>query len=146
MEQTIRDEMAKAQPPLSEDEIRTLIEDAVSKSAPDSGRPSGHSNNPSSLPSIFFGISSSAMQAMVDSAVAAAAAEGVNQEDVTAAIGAALAEAAAGQTEPLSESDVARIRPPLRRPHFRAGWLRRLPHPAPTAQPEYHGRNLARPN
>ena len=33
MEQTIRDEMAKAQPPLSEDEIRTLIEDAVSKSA-----------------------------------------------------------------------------------------------------------------
>ena len=108
MEQTIRDEMAKAQPPLSEDEIRTLIEDAISKSAPE-------------------GISSSAMQAMVDRAVAAAAAEGVNQEDVTAAIGAALAEAAAGQTEPLSESDVARI--------VRSAMATPAPTPAPTAQP-----------
>ena len=50
MEQTIRDEMAKAQPPLSEDEIRTLIEAAISQSAPE-------------------GISSVEMQAMVNRAV-----------------------------------------------------------------------------
>ena len=90
IEQTIRDEMAKMQPPLSEDQIRDLIEAAVSESAPE-------------------GISSADIQAMVDSAVTAAAAEGVNQEDVTAAIGAALAEAAASQSEPLTQADVERI-------------------------------------
>ena len=90
LEQSVLDAMAKMQPPLSEDEIRTLIEGAISQSAPE-------------------GISSAEIQAMVDSAVAAAAAEGVNQEDVTTAIGAALAEAATAQAEPLTESDVARI-------------------------------------
>ena len=90
LEQTMLDAMAQMQPPLSEDQIRSLIEAAVSESAPE-------------------GISSADIKAMVDSAVAAAAAAGVNQEDVTTAIGAALAEAAAAQAEPLSESDVARI-------------------------------------
>ena len=90
LEQSVLDAMAKMQPPLSEDEIRTLIEGAISQNAPE-------------------GISSAEIQAMVDSAVAAAAAEGVNQEDVTTAIGAALAEAATAQAEPLTESDVARI-------------------------------------
>ena len=35
MEQTIRNEMANMQPPLSEDEIRSLIESAISQSAPE---------------------------------------------------------------------------------------------------------------
>ena len=110
MEQTIRNEMANMQPPLSEDEIRSLIESAISQSAPE-------------------GVSAADIQAMVDSAVAAAAAEGVNQEDVTAAIGAALAEAAASQTEPLTESDVARIvRSAMSTPAP-------TPAPAPTAMP-----------
>ena len=82
LEQTMLDAMAQMQPPLSEDQIRSLIEAAVSENAPE-------------------GISSAQIRAMVDSAVTAAAAEGVNQEDVTAAIGAALAEAAAAQAEPL---------------------------------------------
>ena len=110
MEQTIRNEMANMQPPLSEDEIRSLIESAISQSAPE-------------------GVSAADIQAMVDSAVAAAAAEGVNQEDVTAAIGVALAEAAASQTEPLTESDVARIvRSAMSTPAP-------TPAPAPTAMP-----------
>ena len=108
LEQSMLDAMAQMQPPLSEDEIRSLIETAVSQSAPE-------------------GISSSEIQAMVDSAVAAAAAEGVNQEDVTAAIGAALAEAAAGQAEPLTESDVARI--------VRSAIATPVPTPAPTPAP-----------
>ena len=90
VQQTIQQEMAKAQPPLSEDEIRTLIEGAVSANVPE-------------------GISASDVQAMVDSAVAAAAAEGVSQEDVTAAIGAAIAQAAAAQPDPLSQADIERI-------------------------------------
>ena len=90
IQEGIRAELAQLQPPLSEDEIRTLIEGAVAQNIPE-------------------GISSADVQAMVDSAVAAAAAEGVNQEDVTAAIGAALAQAAAGQREPLSQADVERI-------------------------------------
>ena len=64
LEQTIREEVAKVQPPLSEDQIRSLIENAVIQNAPDT-------------------VSSAEIQAMVDSAVAAAAAEGVSQEDVT---------------------------------------------------------------
>ena len=106
IEQTIRDEVAKVQPPLSEDQIRSLIESAVSQNAPE-------------------GISSAEIRAMVDSAVAAAAAQGVNQEDVTAAIGKALAEAAATQAEPLSSADVERI--------VRAAVP--TPAPAPTAMP-----------
>ena len=90
LEQTMMNAIAQMQPPLSEDQIRSLIEAAVSESAPE-------------------GISSAEIQAMVDSAVTAAAAEGVNQEDVTAAIGSALAEAAASQREPLSQADVERI-------------------------------------
>ena len=90
IQQALRDEISKMQPPLSEDEIRSLIENAVSQSAP-------------------VGISSADLRAMVDSAVSAAAAQGVNQEDVTAAIGTALAEAAAAQTDPLSQADIERI-------------------------------------
>ena len=90
LRQALADEISKIQPPLSEDEIRTLIEGAVSESAPE-------------------GISGAEIQAMVDSAVAAAAAEGVTQEDVSEAIGSALAAAAAGQTEPLSQADIERI-------------------------------------
>ncbi len=110
LEQTMMNAMAQMQPPLSEDQIRSLIEAAVSESAPE-------------------GISSAEIQRMVDSAVTAAAAEGVKQEDVTAAIGAALAEAAAAQTEPLSEADVARIvRSAVATPVP-------TPTPAPTAAP-----------
>ena len=108
LEQSVLDAMAKMQPPLSEDEIRTLIEGAISQNAPE-------------------GISSAEIQAMVDSAVAAAAAEGVNQEDVTTAIGAALAEAATAQAEPLTESDVARI--------VRAAVATPAPTAMPTAAP-----------
>ena len=53
IQQTIRDELAMMPPPLSEAEIRSLIEDAVSKSVPKA-------------------ISYAEIQAMVDSAVAAA--------------------------------------------------------------------------
>jgi ABC-type transport system substrate-binding protein len=108
LQQTVQDEMAKMQPPLSEDEIRSLIENVVSQSAPE-------------------GISSAQIKAMVDSAVTAVAAEGVNQEDVTAAIGAALAEAAAAQAEPLSQADIERI--------VRAAVATPVPTPAPTPAP-----------
>ncbi len=107
-EQSMRNELSKMQPPLSEDEIRSLIEGAISESATE-------------------GISSADIQAMVDSAVAAAAAEGVNREDVTEAIGAALAEAAAGQAEPLTQADVERI--------VRAAVATPEPTPAPTPAP-----------
>jgi peptide/nickel transport system substrate-binding protein len=108
LEQSMLNAMAQMQPPLSEDQIRSLIEAAVSENAPE-------------------GISGAQIQAMVDSAVTAAAAEGVNQEDVTRAIGAALAEAAAAQAEPLSESDVARI--------VRSAVATPVPTPAPTPAP-----------
>ena len=90
LEQTIRQEVAKVQPPLSEDQIRSLIENAVIQNAPDT-------------------VSGAEIQAMVDSAVKAAAAEGVSQEDVSTAIGEALAAAQAAQAEPLSPADVERI-------------------------------------
>ena len=110
IEQTIRNEMANMQPPLSEDQIRSLIEQAVGESAPE-------------------GVDAAEIQAMVDSAVAAAAEAGVKQEDVTAAIGAALAAAAAAQTEPLTEADVARIvKAAVATPEP-------APTPAPTAMP-----------
>ena len=108
MEQSMLDAIAQMQPPLSEDEIRSLIEGAISESATE-------------------GISSADIQAMVDSAVAAAAAEGVNREDVTEAIGAALAEAAAGQADPLTQADVERI--------VRAAVATPEPTPAPTPAP-----------
>ncbi len=72
IKQTIQEEVGKIQPPLSEAEIRNLIESAVSTGVPE-------------------GVSAEEIQSMVDSAVAAAAAEGVTQTDVTVAIGAAVA-------------------------------------------------------
>ncbi len=108
MEQTMMDAMSRMQPPLSEDQIRNLIEAAVAEGTPE-------------------GVSSADIQAMVDSAVAAAAAEGVNQEDVAAAIGDALRQAAAGQREPLSQADVERI--------VRAAVATPEPTPTPTAAP-----------
>ena len=108
LEQSMLDAMAQMQPPLSEDEIRTLIETAVSQSAPE-------------------GVSAAEIRSLVDSAVTAAAAEGVNQEDVTAAIGAALAEAAATQPDPLTQADVERI--------VRAAVATPVPTPAPTPAP-----------
>ena len=90
IKQTIQEEVGKIQPPLSEDEIRGLIESAVSTGVPE-------------------GVSAEEIQSMVDSAVAAAAAEGVTQADVTAAIGAAVAAAAAAAPEPLSAMDIERI-------------------------------------
>ena len=86
----IQEEIGKIQPPLSEDEIRDLIERAVSTSVPES-------------------VSAQEIQSMVDSAVAAAAAAGVTQADVTAAIGEAVAAAAAAAPEPLSAMDIERI-------------------------------------
>ncbi len=105
LEQSLLNAMAQMQPPLSEDEIRSLIETEVSQSAPE-------------------GISAAEIGTMVDSAVAAAAAEGVNQEDVTAAIGAALAAAAAAQPDPLTQADVERI--------VRSAVATPAPTPAPT--------------
>jgi peptide/nickel transport system substrate-binding protein len=90
IKQTIQEEVGKIQPPLSEAEIRNLIESAVSTGVPE-------------------GVSAGEIQSMVDSAVAAAAAEGVTQTDVTAAIGAAVAAAAAAAPEPLSAMDIERI-------------------------------------
>ena len=90
IQMTIQEEIGKIQPPLSEAEIRNLIESAVSTGVPE-------------------GVSAEEIQSMVDSAVAAAAAEGVTQADVTAAIGAAVAAAAAAAPEPLSAMDIERI-------------------------------------
>ena len=90
IQEGIRAELAQMAPPLSEDEIRNLIEGAVSQNVPE-------------------GVSASDIQSMVDSAVMAAAAEGVSQEDVASAIADALAAAAAGQQEPLSQADIERI-------------------------------------
>ena len=90
IQMTIQEEIGKIQPPLSEVEIRNLIERAVSTGVPES-------------------VSAQEIQSMVDSAVAAAAAEGVTEADVTAAIGAAVAAAAAAAPEPLSAMDIERI-------------------------------------
>ena len=113
LQQTLQDEMAKMQPPLSEEEIRSLIEGAISESSQD-------------------GITSAEIRSMVDSAVSTVAGEGVNQEEVAAAIGEALAEAAAVQAEPLSQADIERI--------VRAAVATPVPTampatPAPTASP-----------
>ena len=90
IQMTIQEEIGKIQPPLSEVEIRNLIERAVSTGVPES-------------------VSAQEIQSMVDSAVAAAAAEGVTEADVTAAIGEAVAAAAAAAPEPLSAMDIERI-------------------------------------
>ena len=90
LQRTIQEEVGKIQPPLSEAEIRGLIEGAISTSMPDS-------------------VSAEEIQSMIDSAVAAAAAEGVTQADVTAAIGEALAAAVAAAPEPLTASEIEQI-------------------------------------
>ena len=90
IQQALAAEIAKIQPPLSEDEIRGLVEGAISEN-------------------VGEGVKSSDIQKMVDSAVMAVAGEGVNQEEVASAIADALAAAAAGQQEPLSQADIERI-------------------------------------
>ena len=90
LQRTIQEEVGKIQPPLSEAEIRGLIEGAISTSMPDS-------------------VSAEEIQSMVDSAVMAAAAEGVTQADVTAAIGEALVAAMAAAPEPLTASEIEQI-------------------------------------
>lgn len=86
----VQQEVEKVQPPLSEDEIRNLIEAAVSSGVPE-------------------GLTASQVQAMVDDAVSAAAAEAVTEADVTAAIGQAIADALASAPEPLSKSEIEGI-------------------------------------
>jgi ABC-type transport system substrate-binding protein len=86
----VQQEVEKVQPPLSEDEIRNLIEAAVSSGVPE-------------------GLTASQVQAMVDDAVSAAAAEAVTEADVTAAIGQAIADALASAPEPLSKSEIESI-------------------------------------
>ena len=90
LQRTIQEEVGKIQPPLSEAEIRGLIEGAISTSMPDS-------------------VSAAEIQSMVDSAVKAAAAEGVTQADVTAAIGEALVAAMEAAPEPLTASEIEQI-------------------------------------
>ena len=86
----VQQEVEKVQPPLSEDEIRNLIEAAVSSAVPE-------------------GLTASQVQAMVDDAVSAAAAESVTEADVTSAIGQAIADALAAAPEPLSKSEIEGI-------------------------------------
>ncbi len=86
----VQQEVEKVQPPLSEDEIRNLIEAAVSSGVPE-------------------GLTASQVQAMVDDAVSAAADEAVTEGDVTAAIGQAIADALASASEPLSKSEIESI-------------------------------------
>ena len=86
----VQQEVEKVQPPLSEDEIRNLIEAAVSSGVPE-------------------GLTDSQVQAMVDDAVTAASAEAVTEADVTQAIGTAIAEALAAAPEPLSKSEIESI-------------------------------------
>ncbi len=86
----VQQEVEKVQPPLSEDEIRNLIEAAVSSAVPE-------------------GLTASQVQAMVDDAVSAAAAESVTEADVTSAIGQAIADALASAPEPLSKSEIEGI-------------------------------------
>jgi peptide/nickel transport system substrate-binding protein len=89
-EKIVQREVEKIQPPLSETEIRNLIETAVSTGVPDS-------------------VSAAEIQAMVDSAVAATAAEAVTEVEVTEAIGRAIVEAAASAPEPLTSSEIESI-------------------------------------
>ena len=86
----VQQEVEKIQPPLSEAEIRNLIETAISTGVPES-------------------VSAAEIQAMVNSAVAATAAEAVTGAEVTEAIGKAIVEAAATAPEPLTKSDIEGI-------------------------------------
>ena len=90
LQRTIQEEVGKIQPPLSEAEIRGLIEGTITTSMPDS-------------------VSAEEIQSMVDSAVMAAAAEGVTEADVTAAIGEALVAAMSAAPEPLTASEIEQI-------------------------------------
>ena len=73
VQQTIRDKLTHMRLPLSEDEIRELIENAVSESAPES-------------------ISRADIQAIVNGAISAVSAEDLIQEDLISAIRDSLAE------------------------------------------------------
>lgn len=107
-EKIVQREVEKIQPPLSEVEIRNLIESAISAGVPE-------------------GVSAAEIQAMVDSAVAATAAEAVTEAEVTEAIGKAIAEAAAAAPEPLTKSDIEGI--------VKAAIPVPTPAPTPTATP-----------
>ena len=107
-EKIVQREVEKIQPPLSEAEIRTLIETAISAGVPE-------------------GVSAAEIQAMVDSAVAATAAEAVTEAEVTEAIGRAIAAAAATAPEPLTKSDIEGI--------VKAAIPAPTPAPTPTATP-----------
>ena len=89
-EKIVQRELEKNQPPLSEAEIRNLIETAIDTGVPE-------------------GLSAAEFQAMVNNAVAATAAEAVTEAEVTEAIGRAIAEAAAAAPEPLTKSDIEGI-------------------------------------
>ncbi len=116
IQMTIQEEVGKIQPPLSEDEIRDLIERAVSTGVPE-------------------GVSAGEIQSMVDSAVAAAAAEGVTEADVTAAIGEAVAAAAAAAPEPLSAMDIERIVKASIPTPAPVAMATAMPRPTPSATP-----------
>jgi peptide/nickel transport system substrate-binding protein len=89
-EKIVQREVEKIQPPLSEEEIRNLIDTAIGTAA--HGDPS---------PEVI--------QAMLDNAVAATAAEAVTEAEVAEAIGRAIAEAAATAPEPLTSSEIESI-------------------------------------
>ena len=89
-QKVVQQEVEKIQPPLSEEEIRNLIEAAISTGVPE-------------------GLTAAEVQAMVDSAVAATAAEAVSEAEVTEAIGRAIVEAAASAPEPLTSSEIESI-------------------------------------
>ena len=89
-QKVVQQEVEKIQPPLSEAEIRNLIETAISTGVPES-------------------VSAAEIQAMVNNAVAATAAEAVTGAEVTEAIGKAIVEAAATAPEPLTKSDIEGI-------------------------------------
>ena len=116
LQRTIQEEVGKIQPPLSEAEIRGLIEGAIGASMPDS-------------------VSAAEIQSMVDSAVAAAAAEGVTEADVTAAIGAALVAAMAAAPEPLTASEIEQIVKASIPTPAPVAMMTATPTPAPTAAP-----------
>ena len=86
----VQKEVEKLQTPLSEDEIRNLIQAAISTGVPE-------------------GLTASQVQSMVDDAVAAASAEAVTEADVTEAIGRAIADALADAPEPLTSSEIENI-------------------------------------
>ena len=89
-QKVVQQEVEKIQPPLAEEEIRNLIEAAISTGVPE-------------------GLTAAEVQAIVDSAVAATAAEAVTEAEVTEAIGRAIVEAAASAPEPLTSSEIESI-------------------------------------